>query len=344
MTPRHLDLVLARPELADLDPAQRRIAIHALVRDARIPDGERVAADLSDYVDGYGALTPLMQDPAVTDVLVNGPSEVWVERDGALARTAVSFRDASELEAFVRTLLGRAGRSVDMSRPIGDGRLPDGARLHVVLPPAAPNGPLVSIRRFPPEGMGLDDLRDAGMIDDAAYRELRTAVADRKNLVIAGATGAGKTTLMNALLALVSPTERVVTIEETPELRMRNAHSVSLVTRTPNVEGEGEIDLTALLRAALRMRPDRIVVGEVRGAESLVALSAFSTGHEGSMVTVHARSPADVASRLVWLALQSSDSPSQRALEEQVRHAFDLAVFVARVKGQRAVTAIQSIA
>lgn len=341
MTPRHLDLILARPDLADLDPAQRRVAIHALVRDARVPDARRVALDLSDYVDGFGVLTPLMADPLVTDVLVNGPFDIWIERDGELEHTPVSFADAAELEGLVRMLLGRAGRSVDLSRPIGDARLADGARMHVVLPPVAPGGPLVSIRRFPTNVMDLDDLRGAGMMDDGVHRDLCAAVAARKNLVIAGATGAGKTTLMNALLARVSPHERVVTIEETPELRPANTHAVSLVAREPNVEGVGEVDLTQLLRAALRMRPDRIVVGEVRGAEALVALSALSTGHDGSMVTVHARSFSEVAARLVWLALQSGAAPSERALEAAVRHAFDLVVFVARVKGKRTVTAVR---
>jgi pilus assembly protein CpaF len=344
VTPRHLDLVLARPELADLDPAQRRLAIRSLVTEAQVPDARRVAAELSDYVDGFGLLTPLMDDPRVTDVLVNGPGEVWVDRGGGPELTGVTFPSASELDGLVRALLGRSGRSADMACPIADAPLADGSRLHVVLPPVAPRGPLVSIRRFARRVMELDDLEAAGMMDAATHSSLASLVHERKNLVIAGATSTGKTTLMNALLMQVPRDERIVVLEETPELRLGQRHAVSLLARARNVEGAGEIDLTELLRAALRMRPDRIVVGEVRGAESLVALSAFSTGHEGSMVTVHARSPSEVAPRLVSLALQSPSAPSERALGDQVRSAFDAVVFVRRARGKRSVTAISPIA
>jgi pilus assembly protein CpaF len=285
-----------------------------------------------------------MEDARVTDVLVNGPGEVWVERDGFLELTDVQFPDAAELEGLARHLLGRSGRSVDMTRPIADAQLSDGSRIHLVLPPVAPGGPLMSIRRFSRRVMGLDDLSAAGSFDASLYAELASMVEERKNLVIAGATGAGKTTLLNALLMQVAAGERVVAIEETPELRLAGPNAVSLLARARNVEGTGEIGLTELLRAALRMRPDRIVIGEVRGAESLVALSAFSTGHEGSMVTVHARSPSDVATRLVWLALQSPDAPSEKALLQQVRRAFDEVIFVSRAAGRRSVTAVQSMA
>jgi pilus assembly protein CpaF len=344
VTPRHLDLVLARPELADLDPARRRLAIRALVTEAELPDARAVAAELSDFVDAFGILTPLMEDELVTDVLVNGPDEVWVERDGMLELTDVRFSSVSELSALIRALMGRAGRSVDMARPVADAQMSDGSRIHAVLPPVAPHGPLVSIRRFARRPPTLDELAYAGMMDTTARSTLAALVHDRRNLVVAGATGAGKTTLMNALLMSAPLGERIVAIEETPELRLVGRHAVSLHARAPNVEGVGEIDLSDLLRAALRMRPDRIVVGEVRGAESLVALSAFSTGHEGSMVTVHARSPADVAARLVSLALLSPGAPSERALNDQLRAAFDVVVFVGRVGGKRTVTAIGPVA
>jgi pilus assembly protein CpaF len=341
VTPRHLDLVLARPELAELDPAGRRRAIGALIEQAGVADGPAVAAELSDYVDAFGPLTSLMDDERVTDVLVNGAGEVWVERAGALDLTPIAFLDGAELEGLIRVLMGKAGRSVDVARPIADARLADGSRMHVVLPPVAPDGPLVSIRRFPRRVLTLEDLVAAGMTTSSGGDALAQIVEERSNVVIAGATGAGKTTLLNALLGAVPRDERVVTIEETPELRLQGRHAVSLLARAANVEGAGTVDLTDLLRAALRMRPDRIVVGEVRGAEALVALSALATGHDGSMITVHARSATDVVRRLVSLALQARDAPSERALHEEVRSAFDVVVFLHRAHGRRVVASIE---
>lgn len=344
MTPRHLDLVHARPELADLDPADRRSAIRSLLSESNVPDASAAASALSDFIDAFGPLTSFMDDERVTDVLVNGPDEVWIERDGLLTSTPVVFADAAELTALLRLLMGKAGRSVDLARPIADARLSNGSRMHVVLPPVAPRGPIVSIRRFPERVLTLDDLAGAGMVDSSGIKRLTELVRGRMNIVIAGQTGAGKTTLLNALLRCIPSVERIVTIEETPELRRDEAHVVSLLARAANVEGAGEVTLEDLLRAALRMRPDRIIVGEVRGAEALVALSALSTGHEGSMVTVHARSAGDVPRRLVGLALHSRGAPSERSLYEQVRGAFDAVVFLERTaQGRRVVASIQSM-
>ncbi|HEY7873655.1 MAG TPA: ATPase, T2SS/T4P/T4SS family [Actinomycetota bacterium] len=344
MSPRHLELVLEHPELAELDAEGRRHALRALLVQAGVPDAVDAAAELADFIDAYGPLSRLMRDDDVTDILVNGANEVWVERAGAVQRTAVSFPDGAELEALVRILMGRAGRRVDLARPIADARLADGSRMHVVLPPVAPRGPLLSIRRFSRRPMTLDDLVAAGMTGPAVADVLAQHVSARSNLVIAGATGSGKTTLMNALLSAVPRAERIVTIEETPELRLVDAHAVSLVARQANVEGAGAITQTDLLRAALRMRPDRLVVGEVRGAEALVALSALATGHDGSMVTVHARSASDVARRLVSLALQAPDAPSERSLREEVLSAFDVVVFLHRALARRVVASIERLA
>jgi pilus assembly protein CpaF len=340
VSPRHLELLLDHPELADLEAPERRLAIRSVVATAGIPDPDAIAADLGDFVDGFGPLTPLMNDDLVTDVLVNGPGDVWVERDGALERTNVSFADAAELRALVQLLIGKAGGRVDIARPIADARLVDGSRLHVVVPPAAPAGPLVSIRRFTRPALDIAGLAAAGMIEPRAGATLRKLVKDRRNVVIAGATGTGKTTLLNALLHAVPAGERVVTIEETPELRVGGSHVVSLIARDPNAEGAGELDLSDLVRASLRMRPDRIVVGEVRGPEALTALSALSTGHEGSMITVHARSASDVFDRLVSLALGARGAPGERALRDQVQQAFDATVFLARRAGRRVITSI----
>jgi pilus assembly protein CpaF len=340
-----LGLVLEHPELAELDPGARRLALRALVADLHDGAGDvgRRVSEVVDVIDGYGRLTPLMTDECVTDVLVNGPHEVWIERDGNLECTDVAFADVDELDALVQRLVAEAGARADLSHPIASGRLRDGARLHVVLPPVAPGGPLISIRRFSLRAPTLRDLVAAGMMTRAQGQRLSAHVDHRRTIAISGATGTGKTTLLNALLGGVPASERVVTVEETPELSAPGAHVAALVAREENTEGRGRVDLTALVRAALRMRPDRIVIGEVRGAEALAALGAMSTGHEGSMLTLHARSPADALQRLVTLALEASSGASERALDAQVRRALDVVVQLASAGGRRRLTAIEEI-
>jgi pilus assembly protein CpaF len=325
--------VLDNDWLAALDPAQRRLAVRELLApEERAQEHAAVAiAEVADHIDGYGPLTDVMARPGVTDVLVNGPHEVWVEQDGALTDAGMAWADAEALRDFVDRMLARAGASIDPARPIADARLPDGSRIHVVLPPVAPAGPLVSIRRFPSLRFTLDDLREAGMLTRDQAGQLGELVRGRMGIAISGSTGSGKTTLLNALLALVGPQERVVTIEETPELGPFTSHVVSLVTRPANVEGKGAVDLDALVRASLRMRPDRIVVGEVRGAEASAALAAMATGHEGSMITIHARSAAEAPERLATLA---------GATQERVRRALGAFVHLRRSGGVRRVEEI----
>ncbi|MBW3594171.1 MAG: Flp pilus assembly complex ATPase component TadA [Actinobacteria bacterium] len=334
-----LEIVLEHDELADLDEAARRLAMRALLIDNG--SSPRVVERVAAFVDGYGALDPLIRDERVTDILVNGYDDVWVERDGVLARSPIVFSSEEEFRATIERLISRGGGRVDTARPIADVALPNGSRMHVVLPPLAPDGPKVSIRRFPESPLRLEDLQDRGMFDDALGRLLVDAVRGRKTIAISGGTGSGKTTLLNALLAEVPDTERIVTIEETPELQPQCGHCVSLVARPPNVEGYGEVTLSDLFRATLRMRPDRIVVGEVRGAEALVALDAFSTGHPGSLVTVHARSAADVVDRFVSLAAAGSRL-SESTLRTRFTHAFDLVVHLARVNGRRFVHEVET--
>ena len=283
-------LVFEQDELADLDPAERRARLHDIVA-SEVPGPlvQGVVQELERDIDAYGPITELMANESVTDVIVNGPSEVWVDRGGGLERTDVAWHDEADLRRFIDRSIGTAGGRIDASEPIGDVRLPDGSRMHVVLPPVAPEGPCISIRRFPKIVRSLDQLEESRFATGSQSEHLRRLVEMRRSIVVSGATGSGKTTLLGALLAEVPRDERVVTIEETPELRSSGGHVVSLVVRHRNVEGAGEIDQEALLRAALRMRPDRIVVGEVRGGESRSALAAMSTGHRGSMVTVHAR-------------------------------------------------------
>ena len=337
-----LDLAFRHDEMAELDPAQRRLALRELLlqQDDSGDVGE-VLAELADAIDGFGPLTCVMEDDSVTDVLINGRDEIWIETKGCLARAAVEFPDDDSLRRWIDRMLATAGVRVDAARPIGDARLRDGSRIHVVLPPVAPRGPLVSIRRWPRLALSLDDLAAFEMLTSAQTDLLRDAVAEKKTLAISGGTGTGKTTLLNALLGELPATERVVVLEETAELRPRCEHHVSLLTRADNVEGLGAIRLEDLVRASLRMRPDRIIVGEVRGAEALAALAAMSVGHEGSMVTVHARSAMAVTERLVSLALLAVSGASPAAIHRQVHDAFDLFVHLERTgDGSRKVAEI----
>lgn len=340
-----VEVALAHDELADLDPPARRLALRRVL--AEWLDGDdlaRATGELADRIDGYGPLARLMEDDGVTDVLVNGSQEVWVERAGVLERAPQPFGSEEELSAWARRLLTQAGSRADAGRPIADARLSDGTRLHVVMPPVAPGGPLVSLRRWPARRHALDDLVGQRMLAGDQAAALRELVEARCSIAISGATGTGKTTLLNALLDFVGPGERVVTIEEIPELDPRCPHSVSLVARPPNVEGRGEVTLADLVRASLRMRPDRIVIGEVRGPEALAVLQAMSTGHEGSMVTIHARTPQDALDRLVTLALQASTLASEDALERHARRAVDVVVQLARDRdGTRKLRSIEKV-
>jgi pilus assembly protein CpaF len=337
MTNDLLDAVLEHDDLADLDVARRRLAIRRIVTGLGSP--LESAAEIADAIDGYGPLSELMSDESVTDVLVNGPDEVWVEREGRLDRTRVSFADAEHLHAFVERIVARCSARVDISSPLVDARLPDGSRLHVALPPVAPQGPLISIRRFPAHRFELEEL-----VRPEEAARLRACVVARRTVAISGSTGSGKTTLLNALLGCVPPDERLVTIEETPELAPRCAHAVALIARPPNLEGRGAVTLRDLVRTALRMRPDRLVVGEVRGAEALDAISAVSTGHEGSMITLHARGPSEVVERLVSCALLAASGEPAAALQRRVHSALDVVVHLERNEtGARRIAAIEEL-
>jgi pilus assembly protein CpaF len=334
-------IVLDKAELGELDPDTRRRDLAQLVSEEVDPrDVTRVLQELVDRIEGFGILTPLMEDPHVSDIVINGPYEVWVDRGRELEKTDVAFDDREELLTLILRTVGAGGGRVDAAAPISDVRLEDGSRFHVVMPPVAPHGPLVSIRRFPQAPLALPDLELRGMLDAHQASALRDLVAARRTIVISGATGTGKTTLLNALLSEVPCEQRILTIEETPELRVHGAHVASLVVRRASVEGVKEIAQEDLLKAALRMRPDRIVVGEVRGGESLTALAAMSTGHAGSMVTVHAPSANQASQRLISLALQAPSTPSEAALRRLVEEAVNAWVHIERVDGKRTVVEI----
>jgi len=263
----------------------------------------RLVREVTDALAGLGPAQPLLRDPAVTDVLVNGPDEVWVERDGRLERTSVRFADAAAVHAAALRVLAPLGLRLDRGRPWVDARLPDGSRLHALLPPLAPGGPVISVRRFAAVNHTWEALLRSGAVPADAATLLREAVAARRAIVCCGRTGTGKTTLLNLLLAEVGDDERVLIIEDAPELRPRCAHAVRLEARPPNAEGAGEVTIRDLVRQALRMRPDRIVVGEVRGVEVVDMLQALATGHEGCMTTVHARAADEALVRLEGMAL-----------------------------------------
>jgi pilus assembly protein CpaF len=329
------DLLADHGELLDLDPPARRLALRSLLTSQVSADPVQ-ASRVADHIDGLGPLSELMRDNLITDVLVNGPDEVWIERAGRLMRTGISF-ERDGLNALIDRVLGEAGTRADLTQPVADARLPDGSRIHVVMPPLAPFGPLVSIRRAATTPLRLEDLVRLGAMSHDLAEELSAAVVDRSTIVISGGTGTGKTTLLNALLSLVGEGERVVTVEETSELRPLCPHNVSLVTRRPNLEGEGGIDLASLVRAALRMRPDRLIVGEVRGSEALIALDAMLTGHEGSLLTVHSGSARGAIDRLALLAARGADHVEESALRRQLEAAIDLVVHLKREEDRRVV-------
>lgn len=290
------------------------------------------------HVLGLGPLEPLLDDPDTTDILANGPNEIWIERGGELELTDVSFTSNDELIAVVERMIAPLGLRIDRSFPMVAARLPDGSRLHAVLPPASVDKPLLAIRRFTQRVSTLDELVEAGTASKEDVRTLRSAVVHKKTIVVSGGTGAGKTTLLNLLAGLIPSDERVVTIEDAAELALPG-HVVRLETRPPNSEGAGEISIRALLRTALRLRPDRIIIGEVRGPEALELVSALNTGHRGSLTTVHANSPQEAVWRLETLALSAGDT-SESAIRRQLHAAIDLIVQLERTPEGRSVSAI----
>ena len=290
---------------------------------------------------GLGPLEVLLADPDVEEVMVNGPGQVYVERRGLLEPTEVTFESEEELRNAIERILAPLGRRVDELSPMVDARLADGSRVNVVIPPLAIDGPSLSIRRFGISRPGPDQLVSLGTLTPAQREQLERAVAERRSILVSGGTGSGKTTLLNALSSFVAPDERVVTIEDAAELRLQQPHVVRLESRPAGVEGRGEVTIRNLLRNALRMRPDRIVIGEVRGVEALDLLTALNTGHEGALSTVHANSPGDALRRLETLALMAGVGLPHEAIAEQVRRGIDLVVHLQRrPDGSRRVTEI----
>jgi pilus assembly protein CpaF len=293
---------------------------------------------------GLGPLEELLADPDVEDVLVNGPGEVYVERRGRVERADVAFASEQELRDTIERILAPLGRRVDELSPMADARLDDGSRVNVVIPPLAVDAPTLSIRRFAGERPTAERMVELGTLTAEARDVLAEAVTARRSLLISGGTGSGKTTLLNALSAYIAPDERVITIEDAAELRLRQPHVVRLETRPPSIEGKGEVTIRDLLRNALRMRPDRIVIGEVRGPEALDLLVALNTGHDGALSTVHANSPEDALRRLETLALMAGVGLPHEAVREQLARGIDLVAHMRRGSGgERMLTAIGEV-
>jgi pilus assembly protein CpaF len=322
--------------------------IRALVdREAGVLDAAtraRLVARIAERSFGLGPLEPLLRDPQVEEVMVSGVAPVWVERAGRLESTDVRFASEAELRHAIERILAPLGRRVDEAEPLCDARLPDGSRVNVVLPPLAVDGPALTIRRFRRRGFGPQDLVAAGTLSAPLLDFLARAVRSRCTLLVCGASGAGKTTTLNALSSFIGARERVITIEDAAELRLRQPHVVRLEARPASVEGRGEVTVRRLVRNALRMRPDRIIVGEVRGAEALDMLTALSTGHDGSLCTVHAGSAAEALRRIETLALMADLGLPHAAIREQVADAFDLVVCQARAAdGARRVVGVSEV-
>ena len=307
-------------------------------------DRDRIGQEVMDELFGLGPLEPLLKDPTVNDILVNTHKVVYVERRGVLERTSVTFKDNAHLMHIIDKIVSGVGRRVDESSPMVDARLLDGSRVNVVIPPLAVDGPIVSIRRFPSSPLTCDDLIRFRAMTPQMLEVLKGAVQARLNIVVAGGTGAGKTTLLNVLSGFISERERIVTIEDSAELQIKQEHVVRLECRPPNVEGKGAIRQRELVINALRMRPDRIVLGEVRGEEAMDMLQAMNTGHDGSITTIHANTPRDAVSRLETMCMMGNGVLPEKAIRQQISSAVHLFIQAHRMSdGSRRITHITEI-
>jgi pilus assembly protein CpaF len=350
----HRDL-LSRVDLEKLnylDDNHARNQIYAVIQDlvahSNVPlsasERERLSREVLDEVFGLGPLEPLLQDPTISDILVNTYSSVYIERAGLLEETNVTFKDDVHLMHIIDKIVSAVGRRVDESSPMVDARLPDGSRVNVIIPPLAVDGPILSIRRFGTIPLEVEDLLANRTLTPQMRDLLAGAVKARLNIVISGGTGSGKTTFLNVLSRFISEKERIVTVEDSAELQVKQEHVVRLECRPPNVEGRGAVHQRELVTNCLRMRPDRIIVGEVRGEEALDMLQAMNTGHDGSLTTIHANSPRDAVARMETMALMANLNLPERAVRQQIASAVNIIVQVSRMSdGSRRVTHLTEI-
>jgi len=311
-----------------------------LTRDER----RQIVREITDDILGYGPIEPLLRDDSVTEVMVNGFDRIYCERAGKIERTSAAFADDAHLLRIIDKIVSQVGRRVDEASPMVDARLPDGSRVNAIIPPLSLKGPTLTIRKFSRDPYTMNDLITFGSVSPKAAQFLAACVKGKLNVLISGGTGTGKTTTLNAMSAFVPDDERIVTIEDAAELQLQQEHVITLESRPPNIEGQGEVRIRELVRNALRMRPDRIIVGEVRGGETLDMLQAMNTGHEGSLTTIHANSPRDALSRLETLVLTAGVDLPLRAIREQISSAFDLLVQITRlVDGTRKITHVTEV-
>ncbi len=323
-------------------------AIETLVRGESMPltgaERARLIIEIMHETLGLGPLEPLLHDPQISDILVNGPNQVYIERFGKLESTEVQFKDSAHLLQIIDRIVSQVGRRIDESSPMVDARLPDGSRVNAIIPPLSLTGPVLSIRRFGTDPLQMKNLLDLQSLTPGMAEVLSGAVRARLNILVSGGTGSGKTTLLNILSGFIPATERIITIEDSAELQLHQDHVVRLETRPPSIEGTGVITQRDLVRNSLRMRPDRIVVGEVRGAEVLDMLQAMNTGHDGSLSTIHANTPRDALTRLETMVLMAGISIPERALREWICSALDLIVQLIRLSdGSRRIVAVSEI-
>ena len=340
------------PELQDdrLNEEELRFKVRELLgaalRGASLSAAERaeVVQDVSDDILGYGPISRYLDDDTVTEVMVNGPAKVYVEREGRIERVAETFLDEDHLRRIIDKIVSQVGRRVDESTPMVDARLPDGSRINAVTNPLAVGGPFLTIRKFSADALQMDDLVALGALTEEAAGFLAGCVEGRLNIVVSGGTGSGKTTTLNALSSAIGRDERIITIEDAKELQLQQEHVLSMEARPPNIEGRGAVTIRDLVRNALRMRPDRIIVGEVRGGEALDMLQAMNTGHEGSLTTVHSNGPRDTLARVETMALMAGLELPMRAIRDQMASALDLVVHLGRLRdGTRRVTHITEV-
>jgi pilus assembly protein CpaF len=309
-----------------------------------LADRREIIADVIDNMLGYGPIEPFLKDPTVTEVMVNNANTIFVERHGKIEPTDRRFLDETHLMRVIEKIVSQVGRRIDESVPMVDARLPDGSRVNAIIHPLAINGPMLTVRKFSERPFTAHDLVGFGTLTEDSVTFLRLCVSGRLNVLVSGGTGTGKTTLLNVVTAFVPSDERIITIEDSAELSLSQAHVLRLESRPPNIEGKGEVTIRDLVRNSLRMRPDRIIVGEVRGAEALDMLQAMNTGHDGSISTIHANTPRDALSRLETMVLMSGFDLPVRAIREQVASAIDLIIHMARMSdGVRRVTKVSEV-
>ncbi|WP_020204524.1 MULTISPECIES: CpaF family protein [Cupriavidus] len=349
------EAIIERVELEKLqrlapDQVRRELAllVERIIDERNIPINEserkRLVSDVRDEMLGFGPLEPLLTDPTVSDILVNTFRQVYVERRGKLELTDVTFRDDAHLMKVIDKMVSRVGRRIDESSPMVDARLPDGSRVNAIIPPSAVDGPLLSIRRFSVNPLMVKDLVELQTLTPPMAQLIEAMVKAKLNILISGGTGSGKTTMLNILSGFIPASERIVTIEDAAELQMRQNHVLRLETRPPNIEGRGEITQRALVKNALRMRPDRIILGEVRGAEALDMLHAMNTGHEGSLATIHANTPRDALTRLENMISMAGLSLPPRTMRQQITSAITVMLQVSRLTdGRRKLMSVQEI-